>query len=133
MRAMVLMLLAACGGDDGGSPTGVSGTVTVDGAQQAFSADCSVVESETYFDLSATNGSAGIEIKWKKALITMAGTYPTGGIVDDIVMSALKGDDTVLPAMGTTTFTTYAAPAVFAGTFDMTATGFTATGVFDCH
>src|SRR5687768_8633149 len=139
MRWAILML-AACGGgggggDDGGSgnPTGgVNADVTSDGIPGTFSAACKVTESDAYLDIAATKDSLGFEIKWRKAIIMAPGTYPTGGIVADIFLFALKGDD-LLDATGSVTFTTYTAPSTFAGTFMLTATGLSATGTFDCR
>jgi hypothetical protein len=133
MRWAILML-AACGGDDGsGNPSGgVDADVTLDGSPGTFSAACKVTESETYLDIAATGDGLGFEIKWKKAIIMAPGTYPTGGIVADIFLFALKGDE-ILDANGSVTFTTYTAPSTFAGTFMLTATGLSATGTFDCQ
>ena len=132
MRATMFVILAACGGS-GGSGGSFDATVDVDGTPSTFSESCTLTESDMFFDISATNGSGiAFEIKWKKALITMAGTYPTGGIVADISMFALKGDQ-ILNGMGSVTFTTYTAPDEFVGTFQMTATGLMANGFFDCR
>jgi hypothetical protein len=136
MRWAILML-AACGGgdgDDGGTnPSGgVDADITIDGTSGTFAGACNVTESETYLDIAATGDGIGFEIKWRKAIIMAPGTYPTGGIVADIFLFALKGDD-LLDATGSVTFTTYTAPTTFAGTFTLTATGVSATGTFDCR
>lgn len=135
----MLVMLAACGssggdsGDSGNPPTGgVDADVTIDGTPGTFSGACKVTETDTFLDIAATGVGVGFEIKWKKAIIMAPGTYPTGGIVADIFLFALKGD-TLLDATGAVTFTTYTAPRTFAGTFMLSATGISATGTFDCR
>jgi hypothetical protein len=134
MRRTMLVILAACGGGDDGSTAGggVTADVTIDGMPGMFAGVCNVTESDTYLDIAATAATVGFEIKWKKAIIMAPGTYPTGGIVADIFLFALKGGD-LLDATGTVKFATYVAPSTFAGTFMLTATGLSATGTFDCR
>ena len=125
-----LLLLAACGGSSG---DGGSFEATANG--EAFSEDCKLTESEEFMDIYATNKTdTGFELKWKKALINTTGTFMTGGIVSDLSLFVLLGDDDISSATGKVTFTSYAGRDI-AGTFEMTvpAKSYVATGTFDCH
>jgi len=119
-----IAVLAACGGSDGGSFD-----ATVNGAE-AFSASCKLTESDEFLDIYAKGDDISFEMKWKKAIITMAGTYTSTGIVSDISLFVQLGTE-IKSATGSVTFTSYA-PSHVVGTFDLTAATFSATGAFDC-
>jgi hypothetical protein len=124
------LVACSCSGDGGGT---FDATVDDNGASSTFSQSCELTASDEFFDISSTGDSLGFEIKWKRAAISAPGTYSSAGIVSDLVLFTLRGDD-IDTASGSVTFTVYEAPDAFAGTFELAVEDtFTAAGSFDCH
>jgi hypothetical protein len=130
MRTWWLALLAACGGGDSGS---FDANVMNEGMASQFAESCKLTESDEYWDIYSKGDDVSFELKWKKAIITTAGTYTSSGIVSDISLFVLLGTE-IKSGSGSVTFTTYAPPNVV-GTFDLTIPNstFSATGAFDCR